>query len=76
MSVRGGVCVCVCVCVSVWGGARLCGTALNFIHLKPDTHQTNIKELVETKGVCCVASRPLGLGQKVALEHTAKTTAN
>ena len=44
--------------------------------IKALTHQTDVKELAATKVDCSVASRRLCLGQKVALEHTAKTTAN
>ena len=44
------------------------------IQVKALTHRTKVKELALTKADRCVALRRLG--QKVALKHTAKTTAD
>lgn len=40
------------------------------------THQAVIKEPAATKADCCIISRCLNLCQKVALEHTTRTTSN
>lgn len=43
--------------------------------LKPETHQTDIKDVAATKTGSCLVSRHLCRGQKGALKHAAKTAA-
>ena len=62
-----------------WGHSTpvsVCHHICCLLIFKALTHQTDAKELATTKADCSVASRRLCLGQKVALEHNAKTTAN
>lgn len=44
--------------------------------LRAETHQVDITELAVTKADGCVTSQCLRLGQKLALEGSAQTTAN